>query len=84
MKAILLIGSVLVSACSAACGADEPAEPPGSWEEVPLLPAKGQYVSSMGLEPGGILWITGSNALYYWDVEQFRPPTNADLLTSGR
>ncbi len=84
MKAIFLIGSFIVSACSAACGAGKSGELSGCWEELPLPPAKGQYVSSMGLEPGGILWITGSNALYYWDGAQFRPPANADLITSGK
>jgi len=54
----------------------------GRWEELPLPPAKDQQVHSMGMEPGGIVWIMANGGLYYWDGEKFTPPLTGKF-TSG-
>ncbi len=70
----LLILLLLISSVS---GTDN--EIAGHWEKLPLGESRHGGVISIGIEPGGVLWVMAHNKLYYWDGEQFRKPVNVEL-----
>lgn len=79
MRVIQVTGLLLVSGFLSAFGESQSEALPGGWEELPLPMGRQQYISSAGLEPGGVLWIT-SSALFYWDGQRFRLPVNEEIL----
>lgn len=83
MRAIQVTGLLLISAFLSAFGESQPETLPGRWEELPLPMGRQQYISSAGLEPGGVLWITTSTLLY-WDGQFFRFPVNEEVLPLPR
>ncbi len=82
LSGALIAGTLLTFGSSTNGEPTSCGETVGRWEELPLPAAKDAFVSSMGVEPGDIPWITVSTSVYFWDGRQFRPPVTEEAGSS--
>jgi len=78
MRTVLLgwVPAALVLACGVA-----PAGTYEQWRKLPYPPGRAEYFMDIGLEEGGVLWVTAGTTIAYWDGARFRRPQNVEFIS---
>ncbi len=84
MRRILAALILAVATASALWAEDKPssAGPMGRWEKLPLVAGGEGGIGSMGVDPGGTIWIAYNRTVYHWAGGEFRQP-EGEALVSG-